>query len=144
MKLKFVNEFIIGKEFMMAVDLDEVINSIPSSKRHGDYDYYLSVKYGPKMDLDRSMVLDLDIKNGDIEWLKDKMRQFLKDALDAPELITEIHTRYRGDDSVIEITLYRLCELNSVINVIPKSIYETPEEILCQVHTDLMKRLDLI
>lgn len=142
MQLKFVNEFIIGKEYMMAIDFDSVINSVPSSARHGDYDYYLSVNYGYRPDLNRRMVLDLDLKSGDLEFLKAKMWQFLEDALNAPEPIVEIHTYYRDDKSVIETSLYRLCELNSTINIIPKSIYETPEEILCQIHLDLMKKLE--
>lgn len=141
MKLRFVNEFIIGKEYMMSIDFDDVINSIPSSNRHGDYDYYLSIDYGSRTDLNRDMVLDLDLKNGDTKYLKAKMWQFLKDALDAPEPIIEIHAYYRDDRSTIRKSLYRLFEPNSIINIIPKSIYETPEDILCQIHRDLMKKL---
>lgn len=140
MELKFVNEFIVGKNFLMAIDLDKVIDSYPSSKRHGDYEYYLAVDYGPRNCLNRMMVLDLDLKQGDIDWLKAKMRRFLKDALDAHEFISEIYTLYRDDKSSTRTYLYQLFELNTVINIIPKSLYESPEDILRQVNEDLMKK----
>lgn len=90
MQLKFVNEFIIGKEYMMAIDFNSVINSVPSSARHGDYSYSLEVKYYPDYSLNRSMVLDIDLKSGDLEFLKAKMWKFLQDAMNESEIITDI------------------------------------------------------